>query len=144
MSEDQLSPYCASYQKAIEIVGRRWTGAILRALISGSCRFGQIAGAMPGVSDRLISERLKEREAAGWRVIPVNPNADEIAGEKAYASLADVPEPIDVVEVFRPAAEAPRVTREAIAAGAKAVWLQLGIESSEARAIARDAGIDYV
>ena len=83
-------------------------------------------------------------QSAGYRIIPVNPAADEILGEKAYATLADVPEPIDVVEVFRPAAEAPDIVRQAVAAGAKAVWLQKGLVSSEARAIAEEAGIDYV
>ncbi|HEV2755190.1 MAG TPA: CoA-binding protein [Actinomycetota bacterium] len=80
----------------------------------------------------------------GFRIIPVNPKADEILGEKAYASLADVPEEVDVVEVFRPAEEAPEVVRQAVAIGAKAVWLQLGIESDDARRIAEDAGIDFV
>jgi predicted CoA-binding protein len=80
----------------------------------------------------------------GWTVYPVNPNETEIAGLRAYASLADVPEPVDLVDVFRPAAEAPEVARQAVAAGAGALWLQLGIVSDEARAIAADAGIDYV
>lgn len=83
-------------------------------------------------------------QSAGFRIIPVNPTADEVLGEKAYASLADVEEPIDVVEVFRPAQEAPDVVRQAIAAGAKAVWLQKGIVSPEARTLAEEAGIDYV
>ena len=80
----------------------------------------------------------------GFRIVPVNPKADEILGEKAYASLADVPEDVDVVEVFRPAAEAPEIARQAVAIGARAVWLQLGIESDEARRIAEDAGLDFV
>lgn len=83
-------------------------------------------------------------QSAGFRIIPVNPAADEVLGEKAYASLDDVPEPIDVVEVFRPAEEAPDVVRQAIAVGAKAVWLQKGVVSAEARALAEEAGIGYV
>ena len=82
--------------------------------------------------------------AAGFRVIPVNPNADEIAGERAYDRLADIPEPVDVVEVFRPAEEAPGIARDAAAIGAKALWLQLGLCSDEARRIAESAGLDYV
>lgn len=74
----------------------------------------------------------------------MNPTAKEIFGRKAYASLADVPGPIDLVDVFRPAAEAPAVVEQAIAAGAKAVWLQSGIRSPEARRLAEDAGLEYV
>jgi hypothetical protein len=80
----------------------------------------------------------------GWRIIPVNPYAEQLFGEKAYPSLADVPEPLGLVDVFRPSSDAAQVVREAVAAGATAVWLQLGITSSEARAIAEAAGIDYV
>jgi predicted CoA-binding protein len=80
----------------------------------------------------------------GWRVIPVNPYAGEIFGETAYPTLADIPEPVDLVNVFRPSADAADVVRQAVAIGAPAVWLQLGIASDEARRIATEAGIDYV
>ena len=80
----------------------------------------------------------------GWRIIPVNPYADELFGEKVYRSLADIPEQVDLVDVFRPADDAVEVVREAVAIGAPAVWLQLGIVSPEARRIATEAGIDYV
>jgi len=80
----------------------------------------------------------------GWRVIPVNPSATEIWGERAYPSLADVPVPIDLVDVFRPPGQATEVVRQAIAVGAKAVWLQLGIVSAPGRQLALEAGIDYV
>jgi hypothetical protein len=80
----------------------------------------------------------------GWRIIPVNPYADEIFGETAYPTLADIPEPVDLVNVFRPSADAAEVVRQAVAIGAPAVWLQQGIASAEARRIATEAGIDYV
>jgi predicted CoA-binding protein len=80
----------------------------------------------------------------GFRVIPINPYADELFGERVYRSLAEVPEPIDLVDVFRPAADAPEIARQAVAAGARALWLQLDIRSAEARAIAQGAGLDYV
>lgn len=80
----------------------------------------------------------------GWRVIPVNPHADEIWGERCYPTLADVPEPIDLVNVFRPSEQAADVVRQAVAVGAKAVWLQQGITSPEGRRIALEAGLDYV
>jgi predicted CoA-binding protein len=83
-------------------------------------------------------------KAAGFSIIPVNPNADEILGQKAYPSLAAVQEPVDVVEVFRPAEDAPGIARQAVAIGAKALWLQTGLMSDEARAIAESAGLDYV
>jgi predicted CoA-binding protein len=83
-------------------------------------------------------------QAYGWRVIPVNPHADRLLGEQVYRHLADIPEPVDVVNVFRPSAEAADVTRQAVEIGAKAVWLQLGIVSAEARRIAADAGLLYV
>lgn len=83
-------------------------------------------------------------QAAGFRVIPVHPSADEILGEPAYRSLRDVPEHVDLVDVFRPAEEAPDIAREAVEIGADALWLQLGIRSEEARAIAESAGLAYV
>ena len=83
-------------------------------------------------------------QAYGWRVIPVNPHADELLGEKVYRRLADIPEPVEFVNVFRPTAEAADVVRQAAEIGAKAVWLQLGIVSPEARAIAAEHGILYV
>jgi predicted CoA-binding protein len=80
----------------------------------------------------------------GWRIIPVNPYADQIFGERAYRRLADIPEPVDLVNVFRPSADATDVVRQAIAIGAPAVWLQSGIVSAEGRRLAEQAGIDYV
>ena len=83
-------------------------------------------------------------QASGFRVIPVNPFADELLGERAYATLADVPEPVEVVLVFRPAAEGPGIAREAAAIGAHALWLQLGLRSDQARRVAEAAGMLYV
>ena len=80
----------------------------------------------------------------GWRVIPVNPRATEILGEPAYRTLADIPEQIGLVDVFRPSGDTPAIARQAVAAGATALWLQLGITSAEARSIAEDAGMLYV
>jgi len=88
-----------------------------------------------------IPKRLK---AAGFKIIPVNPTADEVLGEKAYPTLADIPEQVDVVDVFRPSDEAADIARQAVEIGAKALWLQIGLTSTEARAIAEDAGLDFV
>ncbi|AIJ26582.1 CoA-binding protein [Amycolatopsis methanolica] len=83
-------------------------------------------------------------QAAGFRVIPVHPSADQLLGEKVYRSLADIPEPVDIVDVFRPAREAPEVAEQAVAIGAKTLWLQQGIVSAEARRIAESGGLNYV
>jgi predicted CoA-binding protein len=80
----------------------------------------------------------------GWRIIPVNPHAGQILGERVYRELADVPEQVGLVDVFRPSLQTPDVARQAVAAGATALWLQLGIASAEARAIAEGSGLLYV
>jgi hypothetical protein len=80
----------------------------------------------------------------GYRIIPVNPKADEIMGEKCYPSLAAIPEPVDLVDIFRPAAEATAIAREAVAVRAKALWLQLKLVNIEAAEIAARAGLDVV
>jgi len=82
---------------------------------------------------------------AGYRVIPVRPvGPSEILGRPRVASLAEIDEPIDLVDVFRRSEFCPGVAEEAVAAGARALWLQLGVVSGEARAIAEAAGLDYV
>lgn len=80
----------------------------------------------------------------GWRIIPVNPHADLILGEPVYRTLEDVPEQVGLVDVFRPSAQTAEVARQAVAAGATALWLQLGIASGQARQIAESAGLLYV
>lgn len=83
-------------------------------------------------------------QAQGYHVIPVNPTLPEVLGERAYASLAEVPEPIDVVQIFRRSDKVGPIVDEAIAAGAKAVWMQVGIADEAAAARARAAGLDVV
>ena len=81
----------------------------------------------------------------GYRVIPVRPrDCDEVLGIPCVASLAEIEEPIDLVDVFRRAEHAPQHAHEAIEAGAKAFWLQLGLHSAEARALCKAADMDYV
>ena len=82
--------------------------------------------------------------AEGYRVIPVRPDGEEVLGIPSVASLAEIDEPIDLVDVFRRAEHTPEHAREAVDAGAKALWLQLGIRSEEARRIATEGGLDYV
>jgi predicted CoA-binding protein len=85
-------------------------------------------------------------QQAGYRVIPVNPVAagQTILGEPVYGALAEIKEPIDMVDVFRRAEDTPPVAEEAVAVGAKSLWLQLGIASDEAAAIATKGGLDVV
>jgi predicted CoA-binding protein len=80
----------------------------------------------------------------GWRIIPVNPFVAEVFGVKTFPTLADIGEPVDLVDVFRPARDAVDVVRQAVAIKAPAVWLQSGIVSAEARRVAEEAGIDYI
>ena len=83
-------------------------------------------------------------KSAGYRIIPVNPNETEVLGEKAYARLEDVREPVDIVDVFRRAEEVPAVAESAIGIKAKVLWMQLGIENAEAAERARAAGLIVV
>ena len=82
--------------------------------------------------------------AYGYDVVPVNPNVDEVLGRTAYATLADVPGGLGIVDVFRRVADVPGVVEEALAAGAEAIWVQLGLVSPEARAMAAAAGVPYI
>ncbi len=103
--------------------------------------------AVVGLSDKpqreshRVANYLKQQ---GYRVIPVNPNVTEVLGERAYASLKDVPEPVDVVDVFRRPDAVPEVVEQAIEVGAKAVWLQVGVVHDEAAQRARQAGLTVV
>lgn len=88
-----------------------------------------------------IVSYLKEQ---GYRIIPVNPTATEILGERAYPDLSSIPEQVDVVQVFRKPEDVPPVVDEAIKIGAKVVWMQEGISHQEAAQKARDAGLQVV
>jgi predicted CoA-binding protein len=80
----------------------------------------------------------------GYRVIPVNPTYDSILGEKCYKRLSDIPDRVDVVDCFRKSSEIPAIADEAIAIGAKVLWMQLGVENAEARAKAEAAGLEVI
>jgi O-acetylhomoserine (thiol)-lyase len=89
---------------------------------------------------------MKYLQNKGYRVIPVNPgiSGETLLGEKVYASLRDIPEPVDMVDVFRAPREAPAIVEDAIAIGAKVLWMQLGIRNDEAAATAEAAGIEVI
>ena len=103
-----------------------------------------LVGASPK-PDRPSNDVMRYLLDVGYRVIPVRPrDCDEVHGVPCVASLAEIDEPIDLVDVFRRAEFCAGHAREAVAAGAKALWLQVGVESAEARAIAEAGGLDYV
>jgi uncharacterized protein len=118
------------------------TDAIVEQILT---RYGTItvvgASAAPAKAAHYVPAHMRRH---GWRIIPVNPHADEILGEPVYRTLADLPTPPGLVDLFRPSRQTPDFARQAVAAGATALWLQLGIASAEARAIAEDAGLLYV
>lgn len=80
----------------------------------------------------------------GYRVIPVNPAYEEVLGLKCYPRIVDIPEPVDVVDCFRPPPEIPAIAEDAVAIGAKVLWMQLGIVNEAAARIARDAELQVV
>jgi hypothetical protein len=135
--------------------------SVMRVLIPESSEFVGQAGSDPitailkkcktiavvGLSSnpmRPSHEVAEYMQRAGYRIIPVNPNEREVLGEKSYVRLEDVPEKIDVVNIFRRAEEVPPVVESAIRVGAKVVWMQLGIENEEAAEKARAAGLPVV
>jgi predicted CoA-binding protein len=97
-------------------------------------------------SDKASYGIMRKLQAAGYRVIPVNPRETDVLGERAYGSLADIPERIDIVivDVFRRAEDTPAIADEAVKAGAKVLWLQSGISSEEAAARATAGGLSVV
>jgi len=86
----------------------------------------------------------KYMQEHGFRIIPVNPKYTEILGEKCYPDLKSIPEKVDMVDVFRKSADCPPIAKEAVAIGAKVLWLQLGVENDEAKAIAESSGLEFV
>jgi len=99
------------------------------------------ASSNPDKASYGIMERLQR---VGYRVIPVNPRETEVLGEPSYASLSDIPEPVDIVDVFRRAEDTPPIADEAVKIGAKVLWLQSGIVSEDAAARAQAGGLTVV
>jgi hypothetical protein len=102
-----------------------------------------VVGATPN-SEKAGNSIPRYLLSQGYQIIPVTPAHNEVFGVRAYPSLADVDVPIDVVNVFRPAREAPQIVTDSIPLGAGVVWLQLGIVSEEAAAIGEQAGLTMI
>lgn len=111
--------------------------------ILGSAKTIAIVGLSnePTKASNMVASYLQDE---GYTIVPIHPKANTILGERAYAKLSDVPFHIDVVDIFRPASEAPAIVDEAIKAGAKAVWMQLRLANLEAAQKAKDAGLKVV
>jgi uncharacterized protein len=95
----------------------------------------------PSKAAHQVPKYLKEH---GYRIIPVNPSADEILGEKVYKTLSDIGEQVDIVDVFRPGGEAASVALEAVKLKPRLIWLQKGVVSADAERISREAGVPFV
>jgi uncharacterized protein len=95
----------------------------------------------PSKISHMVSAAMQQK---GYRIIPVNPNADSILGETSYPSLKDIPVPIDIVNVFRRPEHTPPIAEEAVAAGAKVLWLQQGIANDETATIASEGGLKVI
>jgi predicted CoA-binding protein len=115
---------------------------VLRALLS-SAKTIAVVGASSN-PDRPSHGVMRALLNAGYRVIPVNPNETEVLGQPAYPSLEAVPEPIDIVDVFRRAEYTPAIAGQAVTVGAKALWLQLGVTNQEAADRAKAGGLIVV
>ena len=102
-----------------------------------------VVGASPDATKTAHSVPSYLQEV-GYRIVPVNPNYESVFGEQCYATLADIPDSVDVVDVFRPQEEAPEIAHQAAAIGAEVLWLQVGIVSDEAGRVAQDAGLTFV
>jgi predicted CoA-binding protein len=118
------------------------TDAALTTLLTNATTIAIVgASSNPDKTSHGIMQKLQK---AGYRVIPVNPRETEILGERSYPSLIDVPERIDIVDVFRRAEDTPAIADDAVKIGAKALWLQTGIASEEAAARAEAGGLTVV
>ena len=95
----------------------------------------------PEKASHEVGEYLKEQ---GYRIIPVNPNEEEVLGERAYDTVEEIPEEVDVVDVFLPPDKTPEIAEDAVRAGAKTLWLQEGITNEEARQIAEEGDLAYI
>src|SRR3989442_4378056 len=102
-----------------------------------------VVGASPN-ADKASYGIMQKLQDAGYRVIPVNPRETEILGERSYPSLIDIPERIDIVDVFRRAEDTPAIADDAVTIGAKALWLQTGIANEDAAARAAAGGLTVV
>ncbi|MBI2917251.1 MAG: CoA-binding protein [Chloroflexi bacterium] len=111
--------------------------------IVGQAKTIAVVGLSPN-PERASYEVASYLKGQGYRIIPVNPTVPEVLGEVSYPDLVSIPTPVDVVDIFRRPEDIPPIVEQAIAIGARAVWMQLGIANEEAARRAREAGLDVV
>ena len=114
----------------------------LRALLTGAKTIAMVGASAS--EDRPSHGIMRKLLAAGYRVLPVNPNEREVLGQRAFAALTDIGEPVDIVNVFRRPEYTPEIADQAVAIGARALWLQSGIVNEDAAARARAGGLVVV
>ena len=114
----------------------------LRKILTDASTIAMVGAS--GNPDKASHGIMRKLQGVGYRVIPVNPKEPEVLGEKSYASLSDIPERIDIVDVFRRPEDTPAIADEAVRVGAKVLWLQTGIASDEAAARATKGGLTVV
>lgn len=114
----------------------------LRALLTDASTIA-VVGASNN-PERAAYGIMKKLQSVGYKVIPVNPRETEVLGERAYPALADIPVPVDIVDVFRRAEDTPGIADEAVAIKAKVLWLQSGIANDDAAARAKAGGVTPV
>jgi predicted CoA-binding protein len=114
----------------------------IRAILANN-RVIAVVG-LSGDPDRDSHRVAKYLQEHGYQIVPVNPKADEILGQKSYPALKDIPFPVDVVDIFRKIEAIPAIVEEAVAIGAKVVWMQLGLAENQSAQRARDAGLQVV
>ena len=129
MSDEEPAPAMPTDRELRSILGEAKTIAVVGL------------SSKPHRDSHSVSAYLQKK---GYRIIPVNPNETEVLGEKAYPSLLDVPEKVDVVDVFRRAEFTPEVAEQAVKIGARVLWLQDGIVNEEAWRIGQEGGLDVV
>ena len=111
----------------------------MRQLLIGARTIAMVgASSDPEKSSHAIMRKLQQ---VGYRVIPVNPRETEVLGEKAYGSLDEIPDPVDIVDVFRRSEDTPPIADQAVRIGAKALWLQIGISNEDAASRAKAGGL---
>ena len=124
-------------------IDRRWQDLTVIERLVREARTVAVVGLSPdpGRPSHGVARYLRR---SGLRILPVNPNLTTWEGLPAYASLADLPEPVDIVDVFRRPEHVPAIARDAVAVGAGALWLQLGVLSPEGASLAAEGGLDVV
>ena len=114
----------------------------IRQLLNGATTIAVVGAS--GKPEKASYDIMRRLQQVGYRVVPVNPRETEVLGERCYPSLADIPDAIDIVSVFRRAEDTPAIADEAVSIGAKALWLQTGISNEEAAARAAAGGLVVV